>query len=135
MPIEFDPAGLTEALAARAAAAVGAGEEATLTGAQAVASRAAETVLARWHAKGTHTQSSPGEPPASITYELADSIRAQPATDPRGPAAEATSDVDHATYQEFGTNRIDARPFLGPAVDDVQDQIVAALVAELGAIG
>ncbi len=41
------------------------------------------------------------------------------------------ADTDYASYVEFGTNKMAPRPFMGPAVDEVEPEILAEVDAVL----
>jgi len=72
----------------------------------------------------THQASAPGETPAidfghlvnSIESSLIDSTSSQVATD---------SDI--APFLEFGTSRMEARPFMRPAADEHEEDVVQAV--------
>jgi len=63
--------------------------------------------------KRTHRASAPGEAPATDTGRLAGSIRA----DIEGLKAEVVADTEYAAWLEFGTQNIQPRPFLVPALE------------------
>ncbi len=65
------------------------------------------------HGRKTHTASAPGEAPASDTGNLAKSIRVK-LEKARG-YAEVIAHAPYAPHLEFGTSRMAARPFMGPA--------------------
>ena len=71
-------------------------------------------------------RSAPGEPPASQTGRLVDSIRVVEG-DLRVRVEAA---VRHAPWLEFGTERMEPRPFIRPA----RDAHIASLVAEVQAV-
>lgn len=71
--------------------------------------------------------SAPGEPPVNRTGKLVNAIKAKPGT---GNGIEAFIEVDHpaALTFEFGSKRIEARPFIRPAAEisrGVFEQILA----------
>jgi len=63
--------------------------------------------------KRTHRASAPGQAPATDTGALVRSIQA----DIRGRSAEVAANVDYAVYLEFGTQDMEPRPFLFPALE------------------
>lgn len=63
----------------------------------------------------THRASAPGEPPASDTGRLANSIVFK---DEGRLAVSVGSDVVYASYLEFGTSRMAPRPAWTPAVEN-----------------
>ena len=71
-----------------------------------------------------HIASSPGNPPARLSGDLIKSI----ITDVREWEAEVGSyiegSVPYPEYLEFGTKKMEARPWLAPAVEKHQDDIV-----------
>ncbi len=58
--------------------------------------------------------SAPGESPATPTGRLAASLRHR--SDPVKLEAEAFTDVDYGTHLEFGTMKMEKRPFFAPAL-------------------
>lgn len=60
-----------------------------------------------------HRASAAGEAPASDTGRLAGAIRA----DIEGRQAEVVADTEYAAWLEFGTQEIDPRPFMVPAME------------------
>jgi HK97 gp10 family phage protein len=63
--------------------------------------------------KRTHKASAPGEAPATDTGRLANSINA----DIDGKSATVYTDLEYAPWLEFGTQSMDPRPFLFPAME------------------
>jgi HK97 gp10 family phage protein len=61
----------------------------------------------------THRASAPGEAPATDTGRLANSLKA----DIQGVNATVFTNVDYAPFLEFGTRKIEPRPFLFPALE------------------
>lgn len=60
-----------------------------------------------------HRASAPGQAPATDTGRLAGSIQA----DIRGREAEVSANAEYAAFLEFGTQDMEARPFLFPALE------------------
>ena len=63
--------------------------------------------------KRTHRASAPGEAPATDTGRLANSIQANIG----GRKAEVFTIVEYAPWLEFGTQKIQPRPFMFPALE------------------
>ena len=59
-----------------------------------------------------HVVSSPGQPPNSDTHELDRSVVTQKTG---ALTAESSANADHAAPLEFGTSKMEARPFMAPA--------------------
>lgn len=81
-----------------------------------------------------HRASAPGEPPASDTGRLVNSIRTDYDFGSLRGTVEAST--DYAAYLEFGTSRMAARPYMRPAlarrakqIEDDMAQAVRAAVA------
>ena len=72
----------------------------------------------------THQASAPGEPPAPDIGNLRDSVQPGKAT-----PVEAILDVfaEYGPHLEFGTIHMAARPFLRPALDEHEAEIVQAV--------
>jgi HK97 gp10 family phage protein len=69
------------------------------------------------HRSVTHRASAPGEPPASDTGRLVNSINAQLSGPGEAEAIAGNAAVKYARFLEFGTSRIAARPFFLPALE------------------
>ena len=63
--------------------------------------------------KRTHTASAPGEAPATDTGRLANSIQA----DIQGKQATVFTNTEYAPWLEFGTQDMEPRPFMFPAME------------------
>lgn len=75
-----------------------------------------------------HVPSAPGEPPNEDTGELASSIRPLELVEtPTSAQTGVISDSDHSLYQERGTSKMAARPFLEPAAERHRGDVLAAL--------
>lgn len=61
----------------------------------------------------THRASAPGQPPATDTGRLANSLKA----DIQGIRATVFTNLEYAPFLEFGTRTIEPRPFLFPALE------------------
>ena len=72
---------------------------------------------------GNHTASSAGNPPNSDTGYLANNIYLVIETD--GFAADVESRADYSEHLEFGTSKMQARPFLQPALEANRKKIVS----------
>lgn len=71
--------------------------------------------------EGSGERSKPGEPPNTDTGRLANSISATH----KAGAHEAFvhTDIDYAPHLEFGTVKMEARPFLAPQMETVQQKL------------
>ena len=49
----------------------------------------------------------------------------------QGDSARVGTNVEYGVYQEYGTSRMEARPWLRPAVDEHQDEIRQAFAAQM----
>ncbi len=77
-----------------------------------------------------HVASAPGEAPAIDTGALAGSVQAGEA----GPLAwEVAVGAEYGAILEFGSEHIEPRPFLGPAVEAQREAFEAACEAAVGA--
>ena len=72
----------------------------------------------------THQASAPGEAPAIDYGNLVNSVQISEVTPER---AIIGTGVEYAEHLEFGTSRMAPRPFLRPAVDEHEREIVAAI--------
>lgn len=70
--------------------------------------------------KRTHQASAPGEAPATDLGHLVASIAAEPAPEIGGAILVARA--KYAAHLEYGTRRIEPRPFLRPAADVAKEQ-------------
>lgn len=70
-----------------------------------------------------HTASSPGNPPRSDTGDLRKSIFHGPTDDPMTSVVSVNSDIKYAAALEFGTEKIEPRPFLRPALQNKRKEI------------
>lgn len=64
-----------------------------------------------------HTASAPGQPPATDTGRLANSIEFDKVSE---LTATVGSNLIYAKYLEYGTRRMAARPFFGPATEEAR---------------
>lgn len=65
------------------------------------------------------------------TWQLHDSIQAVSVR--TGKEAEVVALTDYAAYVEFGTYRMSAQPYLGPAVEQHADELGAEIMGSLKA--
>lgn len=79
--------------------------------------------------KNRHIPSRPGEPPAVREGDLRRGIEA---TQPAPLLVRVTSNDRKSHWLEFGTSRMEARPFMRPARDKVKPQIIRNLEAAFG---
>lgn len=82
------------------------------------------------HGKVHHVASAPGQPPATDTGILASSIHTTFSDD--GLTAIVGSPLDIATYLEYGTSHMAARPFIEPALDKNRGEIVELIAGAVG---
>ncbi len=73
--------------------------------------------------KKVHQASAPGEAPAADSGELAGKISVRPSVD--GLSAEVVSAAPYSADLEFGTDTIEPRPFMRPALAANADKINA----------
>ena len=66
------------------------------------------------HQSGNHTASAPGESPAIDTSFLVNSIQVEA----DGLTAIVGTNADYAEHLEFGTVRMEPRPYFGPAFEN-----------------
>lgn len=75
-----------------------------------------------------HQASAPGEPPANDTGDLQKSIMSKmDSIVPSKPAAVVWTDLKYGKYLEFGTEKIEPRPFMTPALEQNRDKFPRAL--------
>jgi HK97 gp10 family phage protein len=75
-----------------------------------------------------HVASAPGEPPNADTHALDQSIRPLELVETPGEIRTGViADSDHALYQERGTSKMEARPFLEPATERHRADVLQAL--------
>lgn len=74
-----------------------------------------------------HQASAPGEAPANDMGDLVNSITADVEDTATSLEAEVNVTSDHGIYLEFGTVRMEARPFLQPAADTAFVELEADL--------
>lgn len=72
----------------------------------------------------THTASAPGQPPMSDTGRLANSITFDRVGD---LTATVGSALNYAPWLEYGTSRMEARPFFRPAVERMRPKYIGKL--------
>lgn len=81
------------------------------------------------HRKGAlHQASAPGEFPAADSGRLDQSITSAMTHD--GPdrfVSETGANAPHGPFLEFGTSRMEPRPFMGPSFDEVRPQVEASI--------
>lgn len=87
------------------------------------------TVYQKYNPRRMHQASSPGQAPASDTGRLANSITFDQMGD---LTASVGSALAYATYLEYGTSRMAARPFFRPAVERMRPKFQQRLEAALG---
>lgn len=80
----------------------------------------------------SHQASAPGEPPASDTGQLVNSITIK--TDPNSLTVQIGTSVEYGQFLEFGTQRMAARPFLRPAMDNMSARVNEIMSRELSSV-
>lgn len=76
-----------------------------------------------------HQASAPGEPPANDTGRLVSSLRAEISTE--ALTASLIAGTQYAIYLEFGTRRMEPRPFLRPAAEKATAPGIQMIIDEL----
>lgn len=90
-------------------------------GAQAIQVEAQLSITAGAVSGKNHVPSRPGEPPNADTHFLANNIEAART----GPlSAETSSNAPYSAPLEFGTSKMEARPFMRPAARKLRRQVV-----------
>lgn len=95
--------------------------QAVLVGADMIATEAALSITKGSISGKGHVPSRPGEPPNADTRQLDRSIIAVKTGELE---AQVQVNAPHASYQEFGTSRMAARPFLQPAVNKTKAEVI-----------
>ena len=78
----------------------------------------------KYNPRRTHTASAPGQPPMTDTGRLVNSIEFDKVGD---LTATVGSKLAYATYLEYGTSRMAARPFFRPAVEQIGPKYIERL--------
>jgi hypothetical protein len=79
-----------------------------------------------------HVASAPGEPPATDTGALANSIQTiVTARRPDYAETQTGSPLDYSESLEFGTSKMEARPYGRPTLDEDRDAIEAAIIGAI----
>lgn len=91
----------------------------------------------RFYFNGTHQASAPGEPPASLTGELANSIHFTKVGQLLNSTADLSVDADYAnTLEHGGFNEsgkyIEPRPFIAPSLAEAMKAADAKFTKEMG---
>lgn len=68
---------------------------------------------------------------ASIRAELGENMEGQAAFDP----VQVIADTPYASFVEFGTSRMKAQPFLGPAAEQVEPEVLEEIDSVLRELG
>lgn len=80
-----------------------------------------------------HTASAPGEPPASDTGELVNSLKT--VYDASKLSGTVVASAPHAPHLEYGTRNMEPRPFLRPAVANRRAETARIIREELAKVG
>lgn len=81
----------------------------------------------KYNPRRTHRASAAGEPPAADTGYLHNNIIFEIDADGFGASVESRAEYSEAL--EFGTSKMQARPFLQPAIEENRPKIRALMVA------
>ena len=86
----------------------------------------------RIYVKGSvvHQASAPGEAPANETGRLLASLHFE--ITPSGTVLRVLAGTDYAAYLEFGTSKMEARPFLRRAINETSEQGLKFIREEIG---
>ena len=71
----------------------------------------------------SYTASAPGQPPATATSELRQSVKSSVEGKGRSVIGKVKAEAKHALPLEFGTKNMAARPFMKPSFDKSLDAI------------
>jgi len=71
----------------------------------------------------SYTASAPGQPPATATSELRQSVKSSVEGKGRSVLGKVKAEAKHALPLEFGTKNMAARPFMKPSFDKSLDNI------------
>lgn len=77
----------------------------------------------------THQASAPGEPPASDTGNLVQNITIE--IDAQNLKATITSNAEYADALEFGTAKMEPRPYMRVGLENKADEVRAAVEEEI----
>lgn len=78
----------------------------------------------------SHTASSPGSPPRSDTGTLINQIRTE--YEDGGLTGVVVSAAEYAKHLEFGTENLEARPYMRPALQNKTREIQETILSEIG---
>lgn len=76
-----------------------------------------------------HVASAPGEPPASNTGRLVNSIETK--YDAQALTGEVNTSVEYGMLLEYGTQKMEPRPFLRPAIANKRQDIETMIAEEI----
>lgn len=93
------------------------------------------SIVQKYNPKRTHQQSAAYEAPASDTGYLASNISHQVKKEPAGRGVpviigSVTASAEYAIHLEFGTQNMQPRPFLQPALVQSKDKIRQYFISE-----
>jgi len=77
--------------------------------------------------KKLYQASSPGDPPATVTSELKQSVKSSVEGNGRSVVGKVKASAKHALPLEFGTRNMAARPFMKPSFDKALPAIKSIL--------
>lgn len=84
-------------------------------------------VYKKYNPTRTHRASAPGEAPASDTGNLVSNIMVEDKQD----SVEVQSRADYSKYLEYGTSKMEARPFLFPAYEKSREKIMQSVFRKI----
>ncbi|NML94741.1 HK97-gp10 family putative phage morphogenesis protein [Novosphingobium olei] len=106
-------------------------EAADMARAEAFRSISSGSASGRKTKKHAHTPSAPGDPPNRDTGVLQANIEI---TNPKPFVAEVSSNAPYSAALEFGTSKMEARPFMRPARDKTREPALARLIRKLNVL-
>lgn len=128
MPVEFDPSQFSKAVRVAALKGVVRGTEIVRAEMVRLILRGEKT--GAWY--GMHQASAPGEAPASDTGRLAASLSTT--YDAETLTGKVVVGVNYGYFLEFGTAKMEPRPFIRPALENTRDQVTKAIAEEIGRV-
>jgi HK97 gp10 family phage protein len=81
----------------------------------------------RYNPTRTHRASAPGEAPASDTGNLVSNIMVEDNKD----SVEVQSKAEYSKFLEYGTSKMEARPYMFPAYEKSKDKIIQAVFRKI----
>ena len=81
----------------------------------------------RYNPTRTHRASAPGEAPASDTGNLVSNIMVENKQD----SVEVQSKAEYSKFLEYGTSKMEARPYMFPAYEKSKEKIIQAVFRKI----